>query len=288
MQAVLILAHNNPMYVLKLGKKLSEKFEVYVHFDLKYRLSQEERELFMNENIHCYSVIDVKWGSWSIVQATIYLMKQALKNDKIEYMHVISGQDWPVISVEEIYSFYDARDDIFLDCEPAKGIKKTGEDIEKWQKFYFNYDVINRKTTFGKIYHRIIFWGQVLLRVDKLKKLGLDITLYQGSQWADLPRDAVEFLIAQIENNSKFRKLFSTGFCSDEFWMQTILCTNDKYRSRIVSNNHRYIKWEEQYGSYPAILDERDYNDICNSDSHFARKLTFEQSSKLIELLGVN
>lgn len=284
-QAILILAHNNVDYVYKLAKKLSEYFEIFIHFDTKCKLTQESKENFKKNSINCYSVYDVKWGSWSIVEATIYLMQQALKNKDIDYVHVISGQDWPTKPLNEIYNFYVGKNDIFLECSPAKGIKKTGEAIENWQKFYFNYNIVNRQKLFGKIYHRIIFWGQLFLRVNKLKRLGLNITLYQGSQWADLPRDSVEFLLEQICSNEKLKKLFSSGFCSDEFWMQTILCLNDEYSSRIVSDNHRYIKWEQQNGSYPAILDERDYDSIYQSNCHFARKMTDLSSKVLIDLL---
>lgn len=288
MQAVLILAHNDPKFVYNLGKVLSNQFEVYIHFDTKCVLTLEDKKKFSEANLNVYSIEDVKWGSWSIVKATIYLMEQALNNKNIEYVHLISGQDWPVKSVKEIYDFYCGKNEIFLSCHPAKNIKKTGESIENWQKFYFNYDVINRKSLLGKIYHRVSFWGQYILCIDKLKHLNLNIGLYHGSQWADLPRDAVEFLLKEINDNRKFQKLFSTGFCSDEFWMQTILYNKECYRSRIVVNNHRYIKWTYKHGSSPAILDEEEYSDICESDCHFARKLTREYSYKLIKLLGVN
>ena len=63
-----------------------------------------------------------------------------------------------------------------------------------------------------------------------------------------------------------------TGFCPDEFWVQTILY-NSPYRERIVQDYHRYILWNEQHGSYPAILDESNYTDILKGDYHFMRKI---------------
>ena len=81
-------------------------------------------------------------------------------------------------------------------------------------------------------------------------------------------------------------KMLQTGCFSDEFWMQTILCNSLKFRQRIVKNHHRYIKWQKQHDSYPAILDMSDFDNIINGDYIFARKFDTKYSKKLISNLN--
>lgn len=285
MQAILILAHTAPDHIIRLSKLLQKRFEIYVHFDKKTVITAEQSENMRNFNIHCYQEVFVNWGSCSIADATRLLMSEAIKNLEITHMHIISGQDWPVENIDNIYNFYENNLNIYLECYAAEGVKKSGEPIVLWQKLYYNYDKINRRTTFGKIYHRIIFAAQALLGVNKFKKLGVDLEIYHGSQWMDLPRDAVEYLLYYIEKNKNVKKVFETGFCSDEFWVQTILY-NSKFRERIVSDNHRFIVWQRKYGSYPAILDESDIEAATSGNYHFCRKIVPNISEKFITTIN--
>ena len=212
-------------------------------------------------------------------------MRKALQNPHISYVHIISGQDWPAADINHIYCFYEDKNLGYMDYARAEGVVKTYELIIYWQKFYFDYDAIPRKTLFGKVYHRVSMLIQYLFRVDKLKNLNLDIELYQGSQWCSLPREMVEYLLKEMQDE-KLYKLFSTGFCSDEFWMQTILCNSD-YTDRLVNDNKRFILWKKQYDSYPGILDESNYNAILARSPHFMRKIDLKTSGALLEKLKV-
>lgn len=126
---------------------------------------------------------------------------------------------------------------------------------------------------------------QKILRINKLKKLGIALTLYNGSQWVDLPRDSVEYLIHYLNENSNVLEMFKTGFCSDEFWVPTILRNNKSFAKRIDTNNHRYIDWHKRNNSFPAILDKSDFSKIRNSDAFFIRKVELPRSYELIEML---
>lgn len=272
MQAILILAHKNIEHVTKLATILHNNFEVYIHFDKKMNIPENYKQILDKKNIHYISKIDVHWGSWSIGAATVLLMKEVLKNRQIEYIHVISGQDWLTIPSKNIYDKFIDNDRIYMTYSKAKNVKKKGESIILWQKYYFNYDKINRRSTFGKIYHRGLLLIQSLLRINKFKKLGINLEIYSGENWVDMPRDAVEYCINYLESHPNLLKMLQTGCFSDEFWMQTILCNSPEFKQRIVKNHHRYIKWQKQHGSYPAILDMSDFDNIINGDYIFARK----------------
>ena len=62
---------------------------------------------------------------------------------------------------------------------------------------------------------------------------------------------------------------------------------NSPYRDKIVTNNHRFILWKKQYENYPAILDERVYDEIKAGDYHFAKKIDSTISKELLRKLDV-
>ena len=287
MQAVLVLAHKNINQVIELSALLRKKFEVYIHFDKKAHLNEDQQDRLVDLDVHWIATQDVHWGAWSIVQATIDLFNLALKDKRITYFHLISGQDWPVKDLDEIYRFFEDNDKLYIWNYPSAKYKKSGEPLVDWQKFYFNYDRINRRSKFGKIYHRLSIAKQTLLHVDKLKKLGIDLTLYNGSQLVDLPRDASAYLIDYLQKHPNVEKMFMTGFCSDEFWVPTILRNNTEFAQRIDTNNHRYIDWQARDGSAPAVLDDRDYDKVRQSDAWFMRKIEFPKSKGLVDRLNI-
>ncbi|WP_283595108.1 beta-1,6-N-acetylglucosaminyltransferase [Limosilactobacillus galli] len=287
MQAVLVLAHKNINQVIELSALLRKKFEVYIHFDKKAHLNEDQQDRLVDLGVHWIATQDVHWGAWSIVQATIDLFNLALKDKRITYFHLISGQDWPTKNLDEIYRFFEDNEQLYIWNYPSAEYKKAGEPLVDWQKFYFDYDRINRRSKFGKIYHRLSIVKQTLLHVDKLKKLGIDLTLYNGSQWVDLPRDASAYLIDYLQKHPNVEETFKTGFCSDEFWVPTILRNNTEFAQRIDTNNHRYIDWQTRDGSAPAVLDDRDYDKVRKSDTWFMRKIEFPKSKGLVDRLNI-
>lgn len=285
MQAILILAHKNVQQVVELSRKLNSNFNVYIHFDKKMTLDDNFLKILENENIRYISQEDVKWGSWSIVRATIALMNLALSDKDNRYFHLISGQDWPIINSQEIYDFFEDKNSIYMERYSADRVKKSHEEIINWQKYYYYYDVINRRKLYGKIFHRLTIKLQGLLKINKFKKLKINLDIYAGSQWGSLPRDAVEFALDYLDSHENVYKMFETGFCSDEFWLPTILANSSKFRNRYENYNYHFIKWTEQHGSYPAILDENNFIELRQSKAFFARKFDADISRKLIEKL---
>lgn len=283
-QAILILAHKDTEQVLELSECLKPYFKVFIHFDAKHPLSTKEIKCFTDKDIQVFQKYAVNWGAWSICEAMLFLLEKALVNSSINYFHFISGQDYPVIHPKDISMFYEKQDGIFMKYDSAEGIKKTGEPLLWWQKYYFDYDKIQRQSYFGVLYHRLTLLVQTIKHINKFQTLKIKIPIYQGSQWLDLPRYAAEYVLDFLKSNENIKEMLRTGFCSDEFMFQTVLC-NSPFKEKIINNNHRFITLMPQHGSVPAILDETNYNEIVSSGAHFARKIDPDISRKLIRII---
>ena len=132
MQAVLIIAHKDVDQVIELSQKLRPTFKVIIHFDKKTPVSEVQEQRLQKLGVDYFSKISVNWGSWSIGQVAVELMRRAMHDSQIDYIHLISGQDWPLKPVEEINDFYKNNDNIYLRYYKAD-VKKGHDNALNWQ-----------------------------------------------------------------------------------------------------------------------------------------------------------
>lgn len=288
-QAVLILAHRDIDQVLDLIHVLIPTFNVYLHVDTKTHLTESQRAaLKQADSCRVIQTCNVKWGSYSIVQATVDLMELALENPDNTYFHLISGQDWPLKDPREIYQYFEHSDRLYMAYWKMLDKIKTGEREIDWVKYWYNYDTINRRSLFGKIYHRLLLVTEKLLRVNRLKQLNFDEDqMYAGREWVDIPRDILEYALNEWHHRPDLRQLFKYSFCSDEMWLQTIVC-NSRYRSRIDQDIHRYLPEAagKTHGLKPQVITSADYSAIRDGDAFFGRKFVTPESDEIIHQLS--
>ena len=63
MQAILIMAHRDIQQVKMLAAVLRSKFEVYIHFDQKLAVSEEDLQAFQEMGVHTFQEINVNWAA---------------------------------------------------------------------------------------------------------------------------------------------------------------------------------------------------------------------------------
>src|SRR5690606_21952914 len=106
-QAFLILAHNEFEILERLVRVLDDpRFDIYIHFDKKSKeppvLKTKHSRLYILNNR-----IDVRWGDYSMVEAELILFEAATKRRNYKYLHLLSGVDFPIKSMDQIYDFFD-------------------------------------------------------------------------------------------------------------------------------------------------------------------------------------
>ncbi len=215
-------------------------------------------------------------GGASHLWAILYLCKEALRNKEITYVHIISGEDWPCRTPEEIYDYFEGKDVV---CQHFTEISKN--KLIHTQKYYAFVNVINYKNIGWKIFVLGLWFLQRIFNVNRLKKL--EFPLYLGLVWGDIPRGALEYCFDFIYKNSKFLVFLEYGSASEEVFFGSILMQSNYWKSRCVQKNFRYIQWQKRNGFYPSILDESDINNIENGEYFFMRKVRMPISEKLVE-----
>jgi hypothetical protein len=273
--AYLILAHNNPLVLKRAIATLScEDCEFFVHIDKKSSMAKFSG--IGGENVHFSETrLPVYWGEFSIVQATLQLLRMALKGPETpNHCVLMSGCDYPLRSARYVREFLATNHG--LEFMNLVKVPAPGKPLSRINTVRFQSDKPVRR-----------FVVRVLAKLglaqrDYRKYLG-NLEPYSGSQWWGLTREACQYLLDFVQQNQHVVKYFENVFAADEAFFHTIL-GNSPFKSRIRRN----LVFEDWSGSvaHPKMIsdehialfearDELRVNDVFgDGESLFARKFS--------------
>lgn len=289
--AFLIIAHKDPELLIDLVRLVSGGNScVLVNIDrkskqlggVKARISSYVPEVI-------YTDYEVAHGGYSQISTTIKMLKAASELD-VDYCHLISGQDFPCKSTEEFDRFFENHNgESFMWFD-------TKDQHEQWIKdkypsrtnmLYFN-DLPFRK------YRWINKFVAYLNAVSSHMRFRRDIPgLRGGWNWFSWNRKVVDFVLEKYKCDRRYFDRFKYTHCCDEIIFHTLLYPHLKQLNIHSDNSLRYIDWSNKSGSgcssfpnSPAILSEKDFERIINSDCFFCRKVDSVKSTTLINALS--
>lgn len=284
-QAVLITAYKNIPHLLRIMDHFDENFRFYIHVDKNSQLSQEEiRYLSQHSKTGAFSQsFKTRWGGSAHLHSILHLMQKAAQEPEIEYVHLISGHDFPIKSAAYFREFIQKNQGAeFMEYFPLPTDKWENGGLDRL-KYFHVHDLINAKGKYGPWIHRFI---------AVQKKLGIsrnldfkDMVLHGGSTWWSLSRQAVSYILNFLKENPWFLKKFRFSFCAEEIVIQTVLL-NSPFKSKIQNSNLRLIVWEYRNGNIPAVLDESDLEKIHASNHLFARRFEYPVSEALLKKIA--
>jgi hypothetical protein len=261
----LILAHKNLAQVDRLIDNLmGDHTYVYIHIDKrvpaeqirKYRFASQNRVKVIRNRVAVY------WGGFSMVKATLSLMKAASAEGRPGYYTLLSGQDFPLQSNESIRSFFQENEGKeFMNYwrMPYKGWVNGGLDRIK---YYWFVDKIG-------MYNSDLFCR--FQRENNMERAYFkDYPPHGGSQWWCLSLDCVRYMLDFIERHPSVPEFFEMTLIPDESFFSTILL-NSPFRENVVNDNLRYIVFEGGK-PHPNLLGENDFSRLMESGKLWARK----------------
>jgi hypothetical protein len=274
--ACILMAHKEPQQIERLINKFNRMpFDFYLHLDKK--ISRTPFDYLANlPNVYFVkNRIRVRWASYSFLIAVQQAIFQILESGiTYDFISIMSGQDYPVISVKEIYHS--------LEKNTGKNFISFEDDGEWWShaisrinKYHF--------TNFGfRGRYRIQFFLNALLPA---RKFPLPYTLYGGprAMCMTLSTECAAYVAEFIESNKKLRRFIRFTWGPDEFVIPTLIM-NSKYRETVINDNFYYIDWSNG-GPNPKTLTLADYDSIKKSGKMLARKFDIRQDHAILDLL---
>ena len=271
--AYLILAHKNPSQLAELVMALDDptKTRFYIHVDQRNAgffgspslkpIMDKENVLFLRDRVRVY------WGGFSIVEATLRLIRKAVDEGGFEYAVLLSGQDFPIKSNRCIESFFEAHEGKeFISYTPLPPKKWGGwsPDIMERIEYYWRVDGVSHllEMTGSK---RLQKWGWsaysrlttlVYRHAPSLKKKFLPgIAPYGGANWFAISSRCATYVLDYLREHPEYCRFFRHTLVSDELFLQTLIL-NSPFRDRVINDALRFTDWETG-ASCPRVLPAR-------------------------------
>lgn len=146
--AILILCHKNPKQINLLLDKLNHQdIDCYIHIDKKADFANKITKRSNIVLLPDEKRVSVEWAQISQVTATINMMEEAHQHGKYDYYWLISGQDWPLYSADEIVNFFKNHDgENFIQYWDSKNYgNHLQNNLDKRNQIYFPLWMIGRR-----------------------------------------------------------------------------------------------------------------------------------------------
>ena len=274
-QVFLICAHKDIDQLNALVEALRDPdFTVYVHLDRKSALDPAALHPSARQ---VTPRIDVRWGGFSQVEATLVSLRQILREqpafDKVIFL---SAQDFPLLPNALLKrELARLRDRELLETAP---IRPGGWNVG------FRYQFFHREGG-GRLERLACGLANRILRASGRRRGMPDgFIAHGGSSWWALSRDCVAEALRLADSHPRLMRFMRTVQCPDEMLFQTLVM-HSRFAGRVLSDNFRYVQWPEQGARNPKVLDAGDFEGIRASNAHFCRKLDSQASAELLPRL---
>jgi hypothetical protein len=296
----LVLAHRKPEQLLRLINAIdADNSHFYVHIDLKADIHPFE-VLSKKPNLHFITPrVDCIWGDFSIVQATINLMKQALLRHSDGVCVLLSGDDYPIKPQKDIQEFFKKNSNhAFIDLKEASAV--WPEFYKRIEHYRFNLSstrgdaVMVRGLNLPSIKHLLrgrITVYQFLKAAFVKRKLSVDLTYYGGSQWLALSipvlRDVIDFIEKKF---GVLHDFFKDSYVPDEFFFHSIIKQiHEEKKTFSLLPSVTYVNWSKPDVPLPVVFEKADIEELLTqpSDKLFARKFDIDRDTDVLDQIDL-
>lgn len=268
MNCVCITAYKSPEMLSELLVTLEKDFYCFVHIDKNKEVLFED-VIKSHPNVSFYSTFAVKWGGYQHFEAIVMLLKETLKY-KWDYVHIISGEDYPILSNKELILRFldDNRTYIGYELATANNHSANRRYRYFWPYTKYGWNYKNRIV-------RFISLGIIALQYFfiRRKNIGEFQNIYWGFIWGDYHRTAIECIIKYMELHPKYLNDLKWCKIPEEFAFQTILLNDKSQANLVVNETLRFWNWSRGDNSGPPYLIMDDIDDLKKSNAIFARKV---------------
>lgn len=263
---------------------------ILIHVDKKSDINQFKREINNKNIIYISDRVDVKWGNFTQIEATLNLLNEARKYN-FKYFSLLSGDDICVKPISQIEEFLSKSNQEYI------GHDKFTDPIPRL-KYTYSFDFLFKKASSKSLTENVL--SKLIYQSFKIglfkNNFYQDLPkLYKGTNWFTLTYESISYIYNYLDKNQNYIDAFKNSFCGDEVFFHTIIY-NSPFKEKINLNYDlsppmmalRYIDWKTG-PDYPRTLDTSDFDKISLSNALFARKMSPDLTVKeLNEILEKN
>jgi len=206
----MILAHHQPAHLAKLVNFLTcDWIHIFIHIDKKFEITQFVKSVPQNKNITFLdNRIEVNWGGFSQVQATLNLLDASLQfGEHFDRFCLLSGSDFPIKPLNEIKATLNSEKE-FIRIDRRLHLSENHNQVDFVKNFHFiDSPFVKTNAPPPKISRKIY---------DK-------IDLYHGSSLWSLTLGCIKYIIEFIQNNHDYLQFHKHTFAADEIFFHSMV-----------------------------------------------------------------
>ena len=214
--AILIIAYHQADFIKRCIDNFDDDFLVFIHWDKRAELTETDRAMLAEHPCVKFLGKDypVNWGSYGLVRVTLWLCREAMKHEDVEYFHLISDADMLTRNAACFKHFFQIhKGENFM--EYGKYNSESGTfDEECFQKMTLFHRTEKYNLRDQKEHKRYAAELEEQRKSGKRRPLP-DIPLYGGPAWWSLTRECVAYL---LEKEDYIAQLYTDTLLPDEMF----------------------------------------------------------------------
>jgi hypothetical protein len=274
--AVLMLCHEAPAAIARrLGSAFyrSPDVKVYLHHDRKSphhdraafaaALPADVQWQWLDDAVAC------RWGEYSLVEATLRLMRAALGDAAFAPDHLLhaSGSCRPIRALATLQAFLREREGVdFIEAQDISRARWTKDGLERERfEWYFPFNYATHRRWFE-------LFNRLQRRLGIRRRLPAGLRPHFGSQWFCLTAETARRVVEAMARPGLAR-FFASTWIPDEFALQTVVA-NLEPAPRIAGHGLTYYEFDGQ--GKPLVLEDWHVDHVVRQPYFFARKISSE------------
>ena len=275
--ANVIIFHKDPGAIERLIKSLQHpNFDFYLHLDKKVDMQPFAYLSTLPNTQFITKRKDVSWAGFSQLEALVSSLEQIFTgNEPYDFINLLSGQDYPIKPVNEIY-------DILSDNIGKSFMITETPPTPWWDEAIFRITKYHLTEYSFRGKHRL---ESVLSTLLPKREFPLPLQLYGGpyaAYWI-LSMDAARYIYSILSRKDSLWRFFKHTWAPDEFLIHTFLM-NSPFKETVVNESYHYID-RSLGGARPKILTSADFNLLERSNKMFARKFDREVDARILDMI---
>lgn len=280
-----VLAHEHPKDLKDLlVSLLSSGSDVFLHYDARapHDLEGATKEWGITElpgKLYLADRVEVVWGEWSIIQATLNCLRLARSQGlQADYYALLSGSCMPVKPIALLQKYLSDSNVDYIEAVNAETNRWVTDGIqhERWEYFhYFNW-------RFQEFRFRLSNKIQKLLKIKRT--LPLKHVPHMGSQWWCLRNATVEKILSVLDASPEVEQFYQRTWIPDELFFQTMVgnLVAEKEINDQLLTRYKFNSW-----GIPRVYYDGDLPELMGERLFFARKISHRAEKLKSELSAI-
>lgn len=259
--AAVVLAHADAQHARRLLTAL-EDVPVVLHCDAKAPDSVAgEMTRGMGSRVRALPRTSGAMDSWSLVRIELDALRAALKHSSAEHIAVLSGADYPLVSMQELHDSlvpWAGRSYLASSPVPYAGWSTPRHpDGGLWRSAHH---FVTRGDD-------LVFVHKFPVRLPWRRELPAGLQLRASSQWKVYSRDDVVRLLAAIDRRPDLVRFWRSTLVPDESFASSMLASPEIVGGDPLPDyrwNPWYLVWSDD-GHHPRTLTGEDFEAVAQA-----------------------